>query len=110
MLAAYLNERGLTIHVSHDITVGNAAATSEALLSAWETQCCPFRVTLDLSGVRHLDSTGLGVLMQLRHRLSQSSARLVLTGLTGTPRRLLERTGIVNMFEIRDLAVPVPIG
>jgi anti-anti-sigma factor len=104
MLATYLDERGLTIRVSQDITANNAAETSEAMLSAWEQQARPWRVTLDLSGMRHLDSSGVGALMQVLHGLRQASARLVLTGLETGPRRILERTGIARMFDIRDHA------
>jgi anti-anti-sigma factor len=102
MLPIYLDERGLTIYVSRDITANTAAETAEALLSAWEQHARPWRVTLDLRGMRHLDSSGVGALMQVLHDLRQASARLVLTGLEAGPRRLLERTGIVRMFDIRE--------
>jgi anti-anti-sigma factor len=93
---------GLTVYVPGDITVRNAAETSAAVVEAWEQKARPRRLVLDMSNVQHLDSSGVGALMEIRQRVGQANSRLVLRGLQEIPRRLLERTGIVRLFDIRN--------
>jgi anti-anti-sigma factor len=93
---------GLTIHVPGDITARNATETTTAVIAAWENKQRPRRLVLDLKGVQHIDSSGVGALMEIRRQTSQANTRLVLTGLEAGPQRLLERTGIARLFDIRD--------
>jgi anti-anti-sigma factor len=97
-------EFGLTIHVPRDILVQNAGETSAAVIAAWEQKARPRRLVLDLSAVQHIDSSGVGALMEIGQHLNQANTRLIITGLQEGPRRLLERTGIARLFDIRDRA------
>lgn len=63
------------------------------------------RVVVDLSGVRHMDSTGLGVLIGFRRRLRDGD-QIVLTGARATVRALFELTGLdFEMFADTDEAI-----
>src|SRR5215471_16390641 len=93
---------GLTVHILSDITVANSAEIADAVIAAWTEKSKPRRVILDLRGVRHIDSSGIGALMEIQQRVTQENSRLVICGLEEGPRRLLERTGISRLFELRD--------
>jgi anti-anti-sigma factor len=98
------DERGVTAQLSGDLTISNSAEVSAAVQRAWEEKGRPRRLVLDLQGVHHIDSSGAGALMEIRERLSQANSRLVVTGLADGPRKLLERTGILRLFEARIMA------
>ena len=53
-------------------------------------------VVLDLGGLTFTDSTGLALLLEERAR-----AGLRIRGATGQTRELLERTGVLGLFERR---------
>jgi anti-sigma B factor antagonist len=90
------------VHVRHDITMHNSIEVCTAVKKAWEERGRPQRVILDLSGVRRIDSSGVGALMEISEWANRSGARLVLSGLEEAPQRLLERTGIIRLFEVGE--------
>jgi anti-sigma B factor antagonist len=56
-------------------------------------------VAVDLTEVTFLDSTGLRVLLRARDRLG---AFIVLVTESGQVRRLLEQTGVLELFKVVD--------
>ena len=96
------DDGGVRVHVRHDITVHNSVEVCTAVKKAWEGRGRPQRVVLDLSGVRHIDSSGIGALMEIRECTNRSGTRLVLFGLEEAPQRLLERTGLVRLFDVGE--------
>ncbi len=54
------------------------------------TQLSPMVVFLDLSAVSFLDSSGIGSMVFLFKRLRQTGRSLVISGVHGQPRELLE--------------------
>jgi anti-sigma B factor antagonist len=56
-------------------------------------------LTLDLSRVDHMDSTGLAVLIGLRERL-KGEGRLVVAGAPPSVLRVLDLTGLASKFEL----------
>jgi hypothetical protein len=76
------DERGVTAQLSGDLTISNSAEVSAAVQRAWEEKGRPRRLVLDLQG----------------------NSRLIVTGLADGPRKLLERTGILRLFETRIMA------
>jgi anti-anti-sigma factor len=106
------DQGAVIVHVRSDITVKNSTEICEAVQSAWEEKGRPHRLILDLTGVQHIDSSGIGALMEIQQRMTNTNTMLVLTGLEEAPRRLLERTGISRLFEIRgganDMSVVLP--
>lgn len=57
------------------------------------------RLVIDLTGVRFLDSTALGVLVGV-HRKLESEERLALAGVPDAVRRVIEISGVAPNFEI----------
>ena len=63
------------------------------------------RFVLDLSGVRHMDSTGLGVVVGFRRRLADNSL-IVIAAATSNVRAIIELTGLdFEMFDTVEEAV-----
>jgi anti-anti-sigma factor len=58
--------------------------------------------TLDLAGVTFMDSSCLGALLDLQRQAHASGGNVVLISPSGPSRRLLEITGVDELFEIRD--------
>jgi anti-sigma B factor antagonist len=57
------------------------------------------RLVLDLSGVTHMDSTGLGVLVGIRRRLPDGG-RIAIAGAAPNVRELFAITGLDHAFEL----------
>jgi len=98
------DRNGLTVRVLGDITTRNAQDVCDAVQEEWEEHERPNRLTLDLHEVPHLDSSGAGALMEMQQRATRWNTRLTICGLQDGPRRLLERTGVGRLFEIRERA------
>lgn len=54
---------------------------------------------IDRSGLTFLDSHGVSALVSLYQDREPFGARVVLTGLTGSPRRVLDMMALLDMFE-----------
>ena len=59
-------------------------------------------LTLDLSNMTFVDSTGLGVLVGIRRRVRETGGTLVLSGLTPATTKVLEITGLSRVFELDE--------
>jgi anti-sigma B factor antagonist len=62
-------------------------------------------VTLDLSGVIYIDTSGLATLLEASRMARRQGTRLVLHGLHGQPRELLHFSQIDHLL---DIAEPEP--
>jgi len=105
-LAILEYEGGLEIRILTDLTILNASAVRAAVLSLWEDRGKPQLLVLDLAGARHIDSSGVGTLLEIGHRIESSGVRLVLAGLNPHSRRMLDRTGLDILFQIHEAGQP----
>ena len=99
---------GLVARLGGDISIRNAANLHRILLEAWKQDGTGRALTVDLGNAKHIDSSGLGALLEL----VSDGVPLTLCNLQASPRRLLERTGLSNLFRIAvDCAdMPVSLG
>lgn len=68
-------------------------------------------ITVDLSAVSFLDSSGIAMLFQLRQRIAYSRQELRLVVPPGSPiRRVLELTGVPQVIPVRDALEGGPPG
>ncbi|NUQ74358.1 MAG: STAS domain-containing protein [Polyangiaceae bacterium] len=91
-----------TIHLDSIVKGGEAAALMEevkALLGQGLKA-----IHLDLQAVEHIDSAGLGMLVNAARRVRSSDASLDLTGLSPVIRALLQRTGLDEVFDMAPRA------
>jgi anti-sigma B factor antagonist len=62
----------------------------------------PPAVTVDVSGVTYLDTSGLATLLEASRIARQQGTRLVIKGLHDQPRELLQFTRIDHLLEIAE--------
>ena len=87
-----------TVRVKGELDCHTAPQLRSALLSLIEDGAR--HVTLDLSGVRFVDSTGLSVLVGGTKRLRDRGGRMVVASPTRATRRLFEVTGLDTVLEV----------
>lgn len=97
--------RGLVAHLQSDISVRNAADIHRILLGAWKEHGESGELLVDLGRARRIDSSGIGALMEL----VSDGVPLGLCNLQDSPRRILERTGLFNLFRIYPDCAVVPL-
>jgi anti-sigma B factor antagonist len=93
------NDDSIVVRLAGEIDLYNAAAVREALL-----ECCaesPERLIVDLSDVKFIDSTALGVLIEARTRLPNRRAFLLAAPGLET-RRALEISGLDRHFTVHE--------
>ncbi|GAA3107518.1 STAS domain-containing protein [Streptosporangium carneum] len=77
-----------------------APTLTDRVDALWESSP---RLVLELSQLTFYDSTAIGVLARLRQRvLDTATGRLLLVGLPHGLRHLLDRTGLLAHFEVRE--------
>jgi anti-sigma B factor antagonist len=89
----------LVVSLAGELDLYNAHEVREALL-----ECCaeaPERLVVDLSGVKFIDSTALGVLIEARTRLTNRRGFLLAAPGLET-RRALEISGLDRHFAVHD--------
>ena len=62
----------------------------------------PMRVIIDLSAVTHLDSSGVGTLVEFKRRLERRNGKLILAELSPGVRGILEVLKLIQFFSIVD--------
>ena len=91
-------EMDKTVAVQGRITVSNSAEMRTALADALRTK--PASVSLDLSGVSYLDTSGLATLIEAVGIARNQGTRLILSGMHDQPRYFFEITHLDRLFEI----------
>jgi anti-sigma B factor antagonist len=87
------------VELAGELDLYNAEELSSALHDAADRQ--PARLVIDLSGVEFIDSTALGVLIEVRRRLENRRAFL-LAAAGRDVRRTLEVSGLDRHFGVHD--------
>jgi anti-sigma B factor antagonist len=84
------------------ITINNANEMRRTLTGALRPQLQ--KLTVDLTGVTYMDTSGLATLVETMRIGRQQGTRLVLRGIQNQPRYLLEITDLDHVFEIEETA------
>jgi len=92
------------VSVCGEIDLYTAPLLSGALADA---VACGGRTVVDMSGVEFCDSTGLGVLLSALKQARGNGGELELAAPQPAVRRILEITGLDEVFTVHD-AVDVP--
>jgi anti-sigma B factor antagonist len=88
----------VVVRLSGELDLYNAATVRDALVAAAEAAN---RLVVDLSAVRFIDSTALGVLIEARSRL-QNRSEFFLASPGLETRRALEISGLDRHFNVRE--------
>jgi anti-sigma B factor antagonist len=99
-IAGIEREHGaIVVSLAGELDLYNAQTVREALL-----ECCaesPERLIVDLSAVKFIDSTALGVLIEARTRMSNRRGFMLASPGLET-RRALEISGLDRHFSVHD--------
>jgi len=87
--------------ISGDVDLASSPELRKALLRELREQRMP-RVILNLKAVRYMDSSGVASLVEGLKVSRDLGARLVLYGLNGTIREVLQLSKLLKIFEIYD--------
>lgn len=96
-LAKKKNGSLLTVALSGELDHHNAAAVREELdrLIAGGVTV----LTLDMSGITFMDSSGIGVILGRYRRMSERGGKLCISGLSGYAEKILKMAGVLSLIE-----------
>jgi len=80
------------------ITVQNSGEMRAALDKALRNK--PASLSIDLSGVSYIDTSGLATLVEADRIAHKQGTRLILSGLQDQPRYLFDITHLDRLFEV----------
>lgn len=88
-----------TITLSGEIDHHGARVMMQELEEAIST-LLPRNLTLDLSGVTFMDSSGIAVLLRVHRHVSQYGGTLRVTSIPTQPRRVLDAAGVGRIITL----------
>jgi anti-anti-sigma factor len=91
----------MTVAVTGELDIATAPRFS-ARLGELLRRGYPPELIIDLSGVSFIDASGLRALTDLRSRVEQQQSVLVLEGVPGQMRRVIQLIGPARRFRIRS--------
>jgi anti-sigma B factor antagonist len=91
------NEDGALASLYGRIDIDSSPAVRDQLIALLQRQH-PRRVSIDLSGVTHIDSSGVATLIEALRIARNCDTELRLLGLHDRLRHLFEATGILSLF------------
>jgi len=105
-------DQATILDVSGNIDMSNSPEVRKALLREIRENSVS-RVVLNLTGVAYIDSSGVASLVEGLKASRESGTRLILFGLSDSPREVLKISRLVKLFEIYDdeqqaMASPTP--
>ena len=89
-----------TVHLKGRLTFKDHRAYRDLLTKMLETKAKTYQ--LDLSGVEHIDSAGIGMLMISKQKAEAESGTVIVLSPPPAVRRVLEVAKIDEILEIRD--------
>ncbi|MGI6783383.1 MAG: STAS domain-containing protein [Aminivibrio sp.] len=89
---------GAVVSLGGSMYVEDSATVREQLIDLLDEGAV--NLTLDLSGLTYIDSSGLGVLISLHKRCIQKGGRMVITGLKGMVEELFKLTRLDLVFNV----------
>ena len=90
---------GAVVTVAGELEFGTAASLRTALIDLSQQGCDP--LVVDLAGLEFIDSTGLSLLIQAKQRFESQGRRFALRRPTHRVLRVLETSGVADLFSIQ---------
>ncbi|KYC83958.1 anti-sigma factor antagonist [Heyndrickxia sporothermodurans] len=92
------SENHVLVKINGEIDAYTAPKLRESLVPYGEKE--EIWMSIDLSDVSYMDSTGLGVFVGLFKSIRANNGKLYLSGLSERLKRLFDITGLTNIMEI----------
>ena len=103
---SYLQDRQLTValtgEIDHHCAKEYMQHISEKIESYTPSVCVLDFLTLDLSGVTFMDSSGIAVVIHALRQMAQLGGRLQLQSIAEQPMKVLRAAGIEKIVEIKE--------
>ncbi|WP_110926398.1 anti-sigma factor antagonist [Bacillus massiliglaciei] len=96
------NNTEYAVKLKGEIDAYTAPKLRESLFPLSEQENCT--ITVDLTDVSYMDSTGLGVFVGLFKNIKANNGEFVLVGLSERLRRLFDITGLAEIIDIKSNA------
>ena len=93
------NGREMTLAISGELDHHGAHGAMQQIDHALDA-ALPLSLTMDLSGVSFMDSSGIAVLLHLLRRMQALDGRLSVTALPEQPARVLRAAGLDRLIPI----------
>lgn len=90
----------ILVNLTNEIYVDEAADFREQLLPYLNKGQKQF--VIDVSKLKYIDSSGLGVLIGIQKRAIMNGGQVVIRGLNGAVKELFELTRLTKVFEIES--------
>jgi len=90
----------LVLRIQGGMTAPKSEAIHAGALSAWDEHPAVEAILLDMSEVPQIDSSGVGVLVELANRAEKTGVPMAICCLQNAPRRLLNRTHLDGFLRI----------
>jgi anti-sigma B factor antagonist len=94
----HTDDSGAVVTVRGDLEFGTASALHSTLVDLTHQGSNP--IILDLTELEFIDSTGLSLLVQAHQRITSEGRHFILRGPTDRVRRVLEISGLADLFAI----------
>ena len=94
----------LSVSLEGELDLASSKRLEEELLKLEDE--APAMITLDLSGVTFIDSTGLSTLINADGRARKADRRLQIVAGSGAARRILRTVGLLERLDVVDAASP----
>jgi len=92
----------LLCSVKGEIDLYNARQLKDKVADVLEDVDDPKLLVLDIQDVKYIDSTGLGILIGIKRRITESGGKLVLVLSEQRILQLFNITGLTNVFPIAN--------
>jgi len=86
------------VELCGEIDLHRAPAVHKALLGEWEKK--PMQLVIDMTEVGYLDSSGIGVLVEVFRRMNASGGQFKLSGVGQRVRSVFEITRLDKFFKM----------
>ena len=103
VVSAIAQESLLRVVVEGEFDLGSTGHWTTVVLPHLEPPC-PTHVDVELTGVQFMDSSGLGLLVNLRQWSATNSVPLRLVDVPRNVMRVLDYSGVTPLFEISAAA------
>lgn len=94
-----INSRDMTAHIAGEIDHHGAREIMNTLDREIDA-ALPARLTLDLSGVNFMDSSGIAVLLRAWRRMNELEGSVVVAHIPTQPRRVLDAAGVGRIITL----------
>jgi anti-sigma B factor antagonist len=101
-------EGGVMVLLSGRVSIDSSPAIRDRLLEIFGRGHVP-TLTIDLTGVSHIDLSGIATLLEALKISRGHQTLLQLRGLHNRPRYLLEVTGLLGLFETHGRIINSPV-